>query len=156
VLPWRPPAAGWDAAFVGDARALRDLAEPARGLADNARQMESESALWAVGERAREISDGAARCQTIAHAAREAGSAVQSCVDEAAALFQQQKQATGTYSYPTASDARTARAREDALGKVRAAVEGLASQLQPVALEAALTAALRSSGASGARRYAAG
>jgi hypothetical protein len=41
VLPWRPPAAGWDAAFVGDALALRDLAEPARRLADDARRMEA-------------------------------------------------------------------------------------------------------------------
>jgi len=142
VLPWRPPAAGWDAAFVGDARALRDLAEPARRLADDARLMESESALRAVGERAREIADGAARCQSIAHAAREAGGAVQSCVDAAATLFKAQQ------GDPTQLQA--------ALGMVRAAVERLTSQLQPVALEAALIAALRSSGASGARRYAAG
>ena len=136
VLPWRPPAAGWDAAFVGDARALRDLAEPARRLADDARRMESESALRAVGERARAIADGAARCQTIAHAAREAGGAVRSCVDAAAALFSR-------------SDPKKLQA---ALGKVRAAIE----RLQPSALEAALTAALLSSGASGARCYAAG
>jgi hypothetical protein len=139
VLPWRPPAAGWDAAVVGDARALRDLAEPSRRLADDARRMESESALRAVGKRAREIADGAARCQTIAHAAHEAGGAVLSCVDAAAALFKTQEQGD-----PTQLQA--------ALGMVRAAVE----RLQPVALEAALTAALRSSGASGARRYAAG
>jgi hypothetical protein len=139
VLPWRPPAAGWEAAFVGDARALRDLAEPARRLADDARRMESESALRAVGERAREIAHCAARCQTIAHAAREAGGAVQSCVDAAAALFETQRQGDPTQL-------------QEALGEVRAAVE----RLQPVALEAALTAALRSSGASGARRYAAG
>ena len=139
VLPWRPPAAGWDAAFVGDARALRDLVEPARRLADDARRVESESAVRAVGERAREIADSAARCQTIAHAAREAGGAVQSCVDAAAALFQEQKQGDRTQL-------------QAALGKVREAVE----RLQPVALEAALTAALHSSGASGARRYAAG
>jgi Ran GTPase-activating protein (RanGAP) involved in mRNA processing and transport len=139
VLPWRPPAAGWEAAFIGDARALRDLAEPARRLADDARRMESESALRAVGERAREIADSAARCQSIAHAAREAGGAVQSCVDEAAALFKPLQQGD-----PTQLQA--------ALDVVRAAVE----RLQPVALEAALTAALRSSGASGARRYAAG
>ena len=139
VLPWRPPAAGWEAAFVGDARALRDLAEPARRLADDARRMESESALRAVGERAREIAHSAVRCQAIAHAAREAGGAVQSCVDAAAALFQEQKQGDRTQL-------------QAALGKVREAVE----RLQPVALEAALTAALRSSGASGARRYAAG
>ena len=136
VLPWRPPAAGWAAAFVGDARALRDLVEPARRLADDARRVESESAVRAVGERAREIADGAARCNTIAHATREAGAAVQSCVDAAAALF--------SNGDPTQFQA--------ALVKVRAAVE----RLQPVALEAALTAALRSSGASGARRYAAG
>jgi Ran GTPase-activating protein (RanGAP) involved in mRNA processing and transport len=139
VLPWRPPAAGWDAAFVGDARALRNLVEPARRLAEDARRMESESALRAVGERAREIAEGAARCQSIAHAAREAGSAVRSCVDAAAKLFKAQQQGD-----PTQLQA--------ALGKVRAAVE----RLQPVALEAALTAALRSSGALGARRYAAG
>ena len=139
VLPWRPPAAGWEAAFVGDARALRDLAEPARRLADDARRMESESALRAVGERAREIAHSAVRCQAIAHAAREAGGAVQSCVDAAAALFQEQKQGDRTQL-------------QAALGKVREAVE----RLQPVALEAALTAALHSSGASGARRYAAG
>ncbi|KOO53176.1 hypothetical protein Ctob_014035, partial [Chrysochromulina tobinii] len=87
VLPWRPPAAGWDAAFVGDARALRDLVEPARHLADDAGRMKSVSAVRAVGERSREIADNAARCQTIAHAAREAGGAVQSCVDAAAKLF---------------------------------------------------------------------
>jgi len=139
VLPWRPPAAGWEAAFVGDARALRDLAEPARRLADDARRMESESALRAVGERAREISHSAARCQTLAHAAREAGGAVQSCVDAAAALFQEQKQGDRTQL-------------QAALGKVREAVE----RLQPVALEAMATTALRSSGASGARRYATG
>jgi Ran GTPase-activating protein (RanGAP) involved in mRNA processing and transport len=139
VLPWRPPAAGWDAAFVGDARALRDLTEPARRLAEDARVMESESALRAVGERAREIADGAARCQSIAHAAREAGGAVRSCVDAAATLFKTQQQ----------GDPKQLQA---ALGKVRAAIE----RLQPVALEAMLTAALRSSGASGARRYAAG
>jgi Ran GTPase-activating protein 1 len=139
VLPWRPPAAGWEAAFVGDARALRDLAEPARRLADDARRMESESALRAVGERAREIAHSAARCQTLAHAAREAGGAVQSCVDAAAALFQEQKQGDRTQL-------------QTALGKVREAVE----RLQPVALEAMATTALRSSGASGARRYAAG
>jgi Ran GTPase-activating protein (RanGAP) involved in mRNA processing and transport len=140
VLPWRPPAAGWDAAFVGDALALRDLAEPARRLADDARrladdagQMELESELRTVGEQAREIADGAARCQTIAHAAREAGGAVWSCVDEAAARFSQ-------------GDSKQ---REAALDKVRAVVE----RLQP---EAMVTAALRSSGASGARRYAAG
>jgi Ran GTPase-activating protein (RanGAP) involved in mRNA processing and transport len=136
VLPWRSPAAGWDAAFVGDARALRDLAEPARGLADDARRMDSESAVRAVGERAREIADGAARCHTIAHAAREAGGAVQLCVDAAAKLF--------SNGDPTQLQA--------ALGKVRAAIE----RLQPVALEAALTAALYTSGALGARRYAAG
>ena len=136
VLPWRPPAAGWDAAFVGDARALRCLAEPARRLADDARRMESESALRAVGERACAIADGAARCQTIALAAREAGAAVQSCVDAAAALFSQ-------------GDPKQLQA---ALDKVRAAIE----RLQPSALEAALTAALLSSGASGARCYAAG
>jgi hypothetical protein len=135
VLPWRPPAAGWDAAFVGDACALRDFAEPARHLAEDARRMESESALRAVGEQAREIADGAARCQTIAHAAREAGGAVRSCVDAAAALFN--------------GDPKQL---EAALKKVRAAVE----RLQPVALEAALTLALVSSGALGARRYAAG
>jgi hypothetical protein len=139
VLPWRPPAAGWDAAFVGDARALRDLAEPARRLADDARRMESESALRAVGERAREIADRAARCQSIAHAAREAGGAVQSCVDAAATFFRTQQQGDPTQ-------------RHAALDMVRAALE----RLQPVALEAMLTAALRSSGASGARRYAAG
>jgi len=139
VLPWRPPAAGWEAAFVGDARALRDLAEPARRLADDAQRMESESALRAVGERAREIANSAARCQTIAHAAREAGGAVQTCVDAAAALFQEQKQGDRTQL-------------QAALGKVREAVE----RLQPVALEAMATTALRSSGASGARRYAAG
>jgi hypothetical protein len=139
VLPWRPPAAGWEAAFVGDARALRDLAVPARRLADDARRMESESALRAVGERAREIAHSAARCQTIAHAAREAGGAVQSCVDAAAVLFQEQKQGDRTQL-------------QAALGKVRKAVE----RLQPVALEAMVTTALRSSGASGARRYAAG
>jgi Ran GTPase-activating protein (RanGAP) involved in mRNA processing and transport len=139
VLPWRPPAAGWDAAFVGDSRALRDLAEPARRLAHDARRMESESALRAVGERAREIADGLTRCQSIAHAAREAGGAVRSCVDAAATLFKTQR-----LGDPTQLQA--------ALGNVRAAVE----RLQPVALEAALTAALRSSGASGARRYAAG
>ena len=136
VLPWRPPAAGWEAAFIGDAHALRDLAEPARRLAEDARRMESESALRAVGERAREIADGAARCQSIAHAAREAGGAVRSCVDAAAALFSQ-------------GDPKQL---EAALEKVRAAVE----RLQPVALEAALTSALVSSGALGARRYAAG
>jgi hypothetical protein len=133
VLPWRPPTAGWDVAFVGDARALRDLAEPARRLADDARRMESESALRAVGERARAIADGAAQCQSIAHAAREVGGAVQLCVDAVAALFSQ--------SNPTQLQA--------ALDKVRAAVE----RLQP---EAMVTAALRSSGASGARCYAAG
>jgi Ran GTPase-activating protein (RanGAP) involved in mRNA processing and transport len=136
VLPWRPPAAGWDAAFVGDARALRDLAEPARRLAEDARRMESESALRAVVEQAREIADGAARCQTIAHAAREAGGAVRSCVDAAAALFSQ----------------RDPKQLEAVFKKVRAAVE----RLQPVALETALTSALVSSGALGARRYAAG
>jgi Ran GTPase-activating protein (RanGAP) involved in mRNA processing and transport len=136
VLPWRPPAAGWEAAFVGDARALRDLAEPARHLADDARRMESESALRAVGERAREIAHSAARCQTLAHAAREAGGAVQSCVDAAAALFQEQKQGDRTQL-------------QAALGKVREAVERLQ-------LEAMATTALRSSGASGARRYATG
>jgi NLR family CARD domain-containing protein 3 len=133
VLPWRQPAVGWDAAFVSDARALRDLAEPARRLAEDARRMESESALRAVGEQAREIADGAARCQTIAHAAREAGGAVRSCVDAAVALFSQ-------------GDPKQL---EAAFKKVRAAVE----RLQP---EAMVTAALRSSGASGARRYAAG
>eukprot|EP00900_Chrysochromulina_parva_P017595 jgi/Chrpa1/25837/Chrysochromulina_OHIO_Genome00027572-RA len=136
VLPWRPPAAGWDAAFVGDACALRDFAEPARRLAEDARRMESESALRAVGEQAREIANGAARCQTIAHAAREAGGAVRSCVDAAAALFSQDDP----------------KQLEAALEKVRAVVE----RLQPVALEAALTSALVSSGALGARRYAAG
>jgi len=136
VLPWRPPAAGWEAAFVGDARALRDRAEPERRLADDARRMESESALRAVGERAREIAHSAARCQTIAHAAREAGDAVQSCVDAAAALFQEQKQGDRTQL-------------QAALGKVCEAVERLQ-------LEAMATTALRSSGASGARRYAAG
>ncbi|KOO27955.1 hypothetical protein Ctob_003240, partial [Chrysochromulina tobinii] len=136
LLPWRPPAAGWDAAFVGDARALRDLVEPARGLEEDARRMQSESALRAVGERAREIADRAARCQSIAYAVREVGSAVQSCVNAAATLFSQ-----GDLTQ-----------LEAALGTVRAAVE----RLQPVALEAALTAALRASGASGARRYAAG
>ena len=135
VLPWRPPDAGWDAAFVDGARALRDLAEPASRLAEDARWMESESAVRAIGERAREIADGAARCQTIAHAAREAGGAVQSCVDAAAALFN--------------GDPKQLQA---ALEKVRAAVE----RLQPVALEAALTSALWHSGALGARRYAAG
>ena len=50
-----------DTTFVGDVRALRDLAEPARGLADDARRMDAESALLAVGERALEIADGAAR-----------------------------------------------------------------------------------------------
>ncbi|KOO30621.1 hypothetical protein Ctob_005934, partial [Chrysochromulina tobinii] len=139
VLPWRPPAAGWEAAFIRDARALRDLVEPARRLADDARRMESESALRAVGERAREIADGAARCQSIAHAAREAGSAVRSCVDKAATLFKAQQQGDP-------------KQLQEALGKVCAAIE----RLQPVALEAMLTAALRSSGASGARRYAAG
>jgi hypothetical protein len=139
VLPWRPPAAGWEAAFIGDARALRDLAEPARRLADDARWMESESALRGVGERAREIADGAARCQSIAQAAREAGGAVQSCVDAAAKLFKTQRQVDPIQL-------------QEALGKVRAAIE----RLQPVALEAMLTAALRSSGALGARRYAAG
>eukprot|EP00900_Chrysochromulina_parva_P009059 jgi/Chrpa1/18154/Chrysochromulina_OHIO_Genome00024001-RA len=139
VLPWRPPDAGWEAAFIGDARALRDLAEPARRLAEDARRMESESALRAVGERAREIADRAARCQTIAHAAREAVGTVRSCVDAAATLFK-----TNTKGELTQLQA--------ALGKVRAAVE----RLQPVTLEATLTAALRSSGASGARRYAAG
>ena len=133
VLPWRPPAAGWDAAFVSDARALGDLAEPARRLAEDARRMESESALRAVGERAREIADGAARCQTIAHAAREAGGAVRSCVEAAAPLFSK-------------GDLKQLEAM---LENVRAAVE----RLQP---EAMVTAALRSSGASGARRYAAG
>jgi hypothetical protein len=146
VLPWRPPAAGWEAAFVGDARALRDLAEPARRLADDARRMESESALRAVGERASEIADGAARCQSIAHAAREAGGAVQSCVDEAAPLFKARRRG----DEKKLEDEK--KKLEDALDAVRAAVE----RLQPVALEAALTAALRSSGASGARRYAAG
>jgi len=136
VLPWRPPAAGWEAAFVGDAGVLRDLAEPARRLADDARRMESESALRAVGERAREIAHSAARCQTLAHAAREAGGAVLSCVDAAAALFQEQKQGDRAQL-------------QAALGKVREAVERLQ-------LEAMVTTALRSSGASGARRYAAG
>jgi len=136
VLPWRPPAAGWEAAFVGDAGVFRDLAEPARRLADDARRMESESALRAVGERAREIAHSAARCQTLAHAAREAGGAVQSCVDAAAALFREQKQGDRTQL-------------QAALGKVREAVERLQ-------LEAMVTTALRSSGASGARRYATG
>jgi hypothetical protein len=98
--------------------------------------MESESALRAVGERAREIADGAARCQTIAHAAHEAGGAVLSCVDAAAALFKTQEQGD-----PTQLQA--------ALGMVRVAIE----KLQP---EAMITTALRSSGALGARRYAAG
>jgi len=147
VLPWRPPAAGWDAAFVGDARALRDLAEPAHRLADNARWVESatrkgvprkgiRSALRAVGARAREIADGAARCQSIAHAAREAGGAVRSCVDAAMALFKTKKEGDRTQL-------------QAALGKVREAVE----RLQP---EAIITSVLRSSGALGARRYAAG
>jgi Ran GTPase-activating protein (RanGAP) involved in mRNA processing and transport len=146
VLPWRPPAAGWEAALIGDARALRDLAEPARRLADDARRMESESALRAVGERAHEIADRAARCQSIAQAAREAGGAVQSCVDEAAPLFKARRRG----DKKKLEDEK--KKLEDALDVVRAAVE----RLQPVALEAALTAALRSSGASGARRYAAG
>ena len=133
VLPWRPPAAGWDAAFVGDARALRNLVEPASRLADDARQMESESALRAVGERAREIADGATRRQTIAHAAREAGGAVQSCANAAAALFSH-------------GDRTKLKA---ALDKVRVAIE----RLQP---EAMVTTALLSSGTVGARRYAAG
>jgi hypothetical protein len=158
VLPWRPPAAGWDAAFVGDARALRDLVEPARRLADDAPRMESESALRAVGERAREIADGAARCQSIAHAAREAGGAVRSCVDEAAALYQKMDEAAALY--PKQGDLEEQQQQKQqlraqlkaALGKVCEAIE----RLQPVTLEAALTAALRFSGASGARRYAAG
>ncbi|KOO33187.1 hypothetical protein Ctob_013779, partial [Chrysochromulina tobinii] len=127
VLPWRPPAAGWDAAFVSDARALRDLAEPARRLADDARRMESESALRAVGKRAREIADRAARCHTIAHAAHEAGGAVLSCVDAAAALFKSQEQGD-----PTQLQA--------ALGMVRSSFD----RLQP---ETMVTTALLSSGA---------
>ena len=148
VLPWRPPAAGWDAALVGDARALRDLAEPARCLAEDALQIGSESALCAVGERACEIIDGAARCQTMAHAAREAGDDVRSCVDAAAELYKHQKR----------SDIEKVQVMEKdnlklqlALDKVRKAID----RLQPVALEAVLTAALRSSGAIGARRFAA-
>jgi hypothetical protein len=102
VLPWRPPAAGWDAAFVGDAHSLRDLAEPARRLAEDARRLESasalsiesESALRAIGVRAREIAHSAVQCESIAHTAREAGDAVRSCVDaavaEAAELFKGQ------------------------------------------------------------------
>jgi hypothetical protein len=160
VLPWRPPGADWEAAFVGDARALRDLAEPARRLAEDARRMESESALRTVGERAREIAHSAARCQAIAHAAREAGAAVRSCVDAAAALYQEQgdlEEELGDRPFLRAQLQAQLKAQ---LGEVRAAVEitveRLTSQLQPVALEAPLTAALRSSGALGARRYAAG
>jgi hypothetical protein len=138
VLPWRPPAAD----LVSDARALRDLAEPARRLAEDARRMESESALRAVGEQAREIADGAERCQTIAHAAREAGGAVRSCVDAAAKLFKKDDK----------KDDPDPEQLEAAFKNVRAAVE----RLQPVALEAAFTSALVSSGALGARRYAAG
>ena len=92
--------------------------------------------MRAVNDLARPLTDGAARCQTIAHAAHEAGGAVLSCVDAAAALFKTQE-----LGDPTQLQA--------ALGVVRAAIE----RLQP---EAMVTTALRSSGASGARRYAAG
>ena len=153
VLPWRPPAAGWEAAFVGDARALRDLVEPVRRLAEDARRVESasalsiesESALRAIGERAREIAHSAAQCKSIANAAREAGNAVQLCVDAAvdaaATLFSQDD-----LEQLDEDDTEQLKA---ALGKVRAAVE----RLQP---EDMVTSALRSSGALGARRYAAG
>ena len=154
VLPWRPPAAGWGAAFVGDAHSLRDFAKPARRLAEDARRMESESvlsiesesALRAIGERAREIADGAAQCENIAHTAREVGDAVRSCVDAAAEFFQRQKR----------GDDLTQLEREAALGKVRMAIGKVRVAIERLQPEAMVTMALLSSGTIGSRRYAAG
>jgi len=164
VLPWRPPAAGWDAAFVGDAHSLRDLAEPARRLAEDARRLESasalsiesESALRAIGERAREIADSAAQCKSIAHAAREAGDAVRSCVDaavaEAAELFKGQTRGDLTQLEAALGKVQL----EAALGKVRVAIGKVHQAVERLQPEAMATTALRSSGTIGSRRYAAG
>jgi hypothetical protein len=155
VLPWRPPAAGWEAAFVGDAHSLRDLAEPARRLAEDARRIESESALSielesalrAIGVRAREIADSAVQCENIAHTAREAGDTVRSCVDaavaEAAELFKGQTRGDLTQL-------------EAALGKVRVAIGMVREAVERLQPEAMVTTALLSSGTIGSRRYAAG
>mgnify|MGYP000894950872 FL=1 len=162
VLPWRPPAAGWDAAFIGDAHSLRDLAEPARRLAEDARRLESalsiesESALRAIGVRAREIAHSAVQCESIAHTAREAGDAVRSCVDaavaEAAELFKGQTRGDLTQLEAALGKVQL----EAALGKVRVAIGVVRAAVERLQPEAMVTTALRSSGASGARRYAAG
>jgi len=141
VLPWRPPHTGWDAAALVEA--LRGLAGRAQKLSEDAHAPPSERRLQALSEAADALIAAIAALPTlarIASEAREAGDAVQRGVSAAQALLKRMS---------TSESSQLATELEDQMGHVCTAI----AHLQPEALAAK---ALRSSGATGVRTYAAG
>lgn len=143
VLPWFSVASGWDEALQREVQAMRDLGSRVRELSDGARSLAapSESGLQALSEAARMIVDTASQQPTILPIALKAGAVIQVRLDKAIALLREMA-ASGEV-------ARTGPQLEAMMEAVCAAI----GRLQPDALA---SEALRSSGAMGARYYAAG
>ena len=138
VLPWRPPHAGWDAAALVEAP--RGLAGRAQKLSEDARAPSSEQGLQALSEGADALVAAIAALPALVHIAgeaREAGDAVRRGVS---AMLKRKDDGESR---------ELATELEVQMSHVRAAI----ARLQP---EALAVKALRSSGAIGARRYAAG
>ena len=148
VLPWRPPLAGCDAAALvealrGLAGQAQKLSEDAQKLSEDAHAPPSERRLQALSEAADALVAAITALPAlaiIASEAREAGDAVRRGVSAAQALLKRMS---------TSESSQLATELEAQMGHVRTAI----AHLQPEALAAK---ALRSSGATGARTYAAG